>query len=251
VQELRRRSKGKGQKAKVRYKVLGTTYQVGDLRYNVGGVVFAAVVLAACGSPRSADITEPKEAQPSTPPIVARFDCDTLALTATFHEDDVVIEVPEQRALTLPHVVSASGARYSNGTDTFWNKGREATFERHGRTETCRERREPWQEAADRGVDFRAVGQEPGWFLEIDKEKQIRLVYDYAEHELITPVPAPTVKGTSTVYDATVESHRLIILIAKIPCADAMSGEAFPSSVSITMDSRTLRGCGKDIVSEK
>ena len=30
-------------------------------------------------------------------------------------------------------------------------------------------------------------GQEPGWFLEIDKEKQIRLVYDYAEHEIVTP----------------------------------------------------------------
>ena len=70
--------------------------------------------------------------------------------------------------MTLPHVVSASGARYSNGAGTFWNKGREATFELNGRTQTCRERREPWQEAADRGVDFRAVGQEPGWFLEID-----------------------------------------------------------------------------------
>jgi putative lipoprotein len=230
--------------------VLGTTYQVGGLRYKVGGVVFAAVVLAACGSPRSADISEPKDAQPSTPPIVARFDCDTLALTATFHEDRVVIEVPEQRALTLPHVASASGARYSNGSDTFWGKGREATFERHGRTQTCRERREPWQEAADRGVDFRAVGQEPGWFLEIDKEKQIRLVYDYAEHELITRVPAPTVKGTSTVYDGSVESHRLTILITDAPCTDAMSGDAFPRTVSVTIDSRTLRGCGKDIVSE-
>jgi uncharacterized membrane protein len=214
-------------------------------------LVAGVLLVTGCGSSApSADETPSTQAASSKPPIVARFDCDTLALTATFHEDHAVIEVPEQRALTLPHVVSASGARYSNGPDTFWNKGREATFERHGRTQTCRERREPWQEAADRGVDFRAVGQEPGWFLEIDKEKQIRLVYDYAEHELITPVPAPTLKGSSKAYDTTVESHRLIILIADVPCTDVMSGEAFPRSVSVTIDSRTLRGCGKDIVPE-
>jgi putative lipoprotein len=183
----------------------------------------------------------------SKPPIVARFDCDTLALTATFHDDRVVIEVPEQRPLTLPHVVSASGARYSNGTDTFWNKGREATFERHGHSEMCRERREPWQEAADRGVDFRAIGQEPGWFLEIDNEKQIRVVYDYAEHQLIAPVTSPGTKGSMVFYDMMVDSQRVLITIEEKPCSDAMSGEAFPRSVAVTIGTRTLRGCGREL----
>jgi uncharacterized membrane protein len=220
-------------------------------RFKSGCSTFAALVLAACGSSSpTADVTPSNQAPPAKPAVVARFDCDTLALTATFHDDHVLIEVPEQRALTLPQVVSASGARYSNASGTFWNNGREATLERHGRTETCRERREPWQEAAERGVDFRAVGQEPGWFLEIDKEKQIRLVYDYAEHQIITAVPAPTMKGTSTIYDAMAESHRLTILVENAPCTDGMSGEAFPRSVSVTIDSRTMRGCGKDIVSE-
>jgi putative lipoprotein len=209
-----------------------------------------ALLLTGCGSSAS----PPKEtapqtapAAPSKPPIVARFDCDTLALTATFHEDRVVIEVPEQRAMTLPHTLSASGARYSNGTDTFWNQGREATFEHHGRTEMCRERREPWQEAADRGVDFRAIGQEPGWFLEIDNEKQIRLVYDYAEHQLVAPVVSPATKGSRVFYDMMVESQRVLITIEETPCNDAMSGEAFPRSVAVTIGTRTLRGCGREI----
>ncbi|HZM94163.1 MAG TPA: MliC family protein [Vicinamibacterales bacterium] len=215
------------------------------------GCVLIAMVFAACGSsPQPADTVAAKETPAAKSPIVARFDCDTLALTATFHDDQALIEIPEQRARTLPRVVSASGARYSNGSDTFWNKGREATLELNGRTEMCRERREPWQEAADRGVDFRAVGQEPGWFLEIDKEKQIRLIYDYAEHQVTTPVPPPSVKGTSTIYDAMVESHRLTIVIEDVPCTDAMSGEAFPRSVSVTLDSKTLRGCGKFIFSD-
>jgi uncharacterized membrane protein len=47
-----------------------------------------------------------------------------------------------------------------------------------------------------------------------------------------------------------VESHRLTIVIEDVPCTDAMSGEAFPRSVSVTLDSKTLRGCGKFIFSD-
>jgi len=224
-----------------------------ETRYKAGCAAVAVLIFVGCGSsPRSAEVAEPIETTPSKPQTVARFDCDTLALTATFHGDHVIIEVPE-RTLTmkLPHVVSASGARYSDGSSTFWNKGREATFEQDGRKQTCRERREPWQEAADRGVDFRAVGQEPGWFLEIDREKQIRLVYDYAEHELITPVPVPAMKGTSTVFDVTTESKHLLIQIDEMPCTDAMSGEVFSRAVRVTVDARTLRGCGRDLTADR
>lgn len=209
-----------------------------------------ALTLIGCGSPASppAESTTPNApVAPAQTPIVARFDCDTLALTATFHEDRVVIDIPEHRPLTLPQVVSASGARYSDGTETFWNKGREATFERPGHTEMCRERREPWQEAADRGIDFRAVGQEPGWFLEIDNGKQIRLVYDYAEHQLVAPAISPATKGNTVVYDMMIDSQRVLITIEETPCNDAMSGEAFPRSVAVTIGTRTLRGCGRDI----
>ncbi len=214
----------------------------------------AALMLTGCNSSASVPqetVTQKEPAAPTKPAIVARFDCDTLALTATFHDDRVVIEVPEQPALTLPHAVSASGARYSNGADTFWNKGRDATFERHGHTEMCRERREPWQEAADRGVDFRAVGQEPGWFLEIDNETQIRVVYDYAEHQLVAPAISPATRGKTVVYDMMVESQHVLITIDERPCNDAMSGEAFPRSVAVTIGTRTLRGCGKDIAGER
>ena len=212
-----------------------------------GAVIVGALVCAGCGSStQSVESTASKNTASSKPPITASFDCDTLALTAVFHEDRVVIELPE-RSLTLPHVVSASGARYSDGPVTFWNKGREATFELDGRKQTCRERRDPWQAAADRGIDLRAVGQEPGWFLEMDKDKQIRLVYDYAEHELVTPPPAPKAQGTGTVYETTIKSERLVILIEDAPCTDVMSGQAFPKSVTVTIGTRTLRGCGRDL----
>ena len=39
--------------------------------------------------------------------------------------------------LTLPQVKSADGGRYASGDVEFWIRGREATFTRGGRKETC------------------------------------------------------------------------------------------------------------------
>jgi Predicted periplasmic protein len=60
------------------------------------------------------------------------FRCpDGQALTAQFHlpEDQFVNVRFAGRELRLPHVISGSGARYSDGKTTFWNKGRSALVE--------------------------------------------------------------------------------------------------------------------------
>jgi putative lipoprotein len=207
----------------------------------------AWTLLAGCGSaPEPDGPPAAGERITDTPPIVARFDCDTFALTATFHDGRVTLDLPT-RTMTLPQTPAASGARFGDAQTTFWNKGMEATLEIDGRSEHCLERRDPWQDAQDRGVDFRAIGQEPGWFLEIDREQQIRLVYDYAEHQAITPVPVPVVSGTTRAYDVTTDDHRLRIVIEERGCNDVMSGEAFPRTVTVTIDDRTLHGCGRDL----
>jgi putative lipoprotein len=174
-----------------------------------------------------------------------RFDCDTLAVAASFYPDRVVLELP-QGPMTLLQTESASGVRYSSAKATFWNKGRDATLTIAGRTETCRERREPWQEATDRGVEFRAVGQEPGWFLEITGAR-LRFVYDYAEHELNARAPAPVVTDGVTTYDAVSGKHLLSVRVEKRPCNDVMSGELFPETVTVTLDKRTVHGCGRKL----
>jgi membrane-bound inhibitor of C-type lysozyme len=40
--------------------------------------------------------------------------------------------------LTLKHVQSGSGARYSDGEYTFWNKGDDAIFERKKNSQNCK-----------------------------------------------------------------------------------------------------------------
>jgi membrane-bound inhibitor of C-type lysozyme len=44
-------------------------------------------------------------------------------VSAVYRDDAVTVSLPDGRLLKLPHVVSGSGARYSNDTITWWTKG--------------------------------------------------------------------------------------------------------------------------------
>jgi putative lipoprotein len=57
------------------------------------------------------------------------YACGGFNLEARFMEDAVRLAVRGNRAVVLPQGISASGARFTDGTTTFWIKGREAMFE--------------------------------------------------------------------------------------------------------------------------
>ncbi|MBE9138577.1 MliC family protein [Nodosilinea sp. LEGE 07088] len=51
-------------------------------------------------------------------------------ITAQFTDAPAaIVTLPDQEPVTLPATEAASGARYSDGTTTFWNKGDEALVE--------------------------------------------------------------------------------------------------------------------------
>jgi len=105
-----------------------------------------------------------------------------------------------------------------------------------------------WGEARANGVDFRGVGQEPGWMIDIYTQGRILLLLDYGETLAEFPLPAPSypVEG-STRYETQADGKALVVTIRRFPCQDAMSGEAFPSTVEIVIDGRTLNGCGRSV----
>jgi uncharacterized membrane protein len=106
-----------------------------------------------------------------------------------------------------------------------------------------------WLEARERGVTFRAVGQEPGWLLEIEGERRIRVAVDYGQDERFTPVPRPVVDSTTwtTTYRAVTEGTDLRVSIRDEPCADTMSGERFSATVVMVLDGTTYHGCGRSL----
>jgi membrane-bound inhibitor of C-type lysozyme len=89
----------------------------------VGEVVFTPLVLAAILSCSQADVrTEQKWLS---------FRCpDGRTVAAQFEPRDEFVNVRfDSLDLRLPHVISGSGARYSDGKTTFWNKGRSVLME--------------------------------------------------------------------------------------------------------------------------
>lgn len=107
---------------------------------------------------------------------------------------------------------------------------------------------DPWQNARERGIDFRAVGQEPGWYVEVDHERGIRLNYDYGEQSVVVTTPVqPTTREGTRIYSGAADNHQFEVAIEQTPCADAMSGAQHPNTVTVNIDGRALRGCGRDL----
>jgi putative lipoprotein len=107
---------------------------------------------------------------------------------------------------------------------------------------------DPWQNARERGIDFRAVGQEPGWYVEVDHERGIRLMYDYGEQLVIVPAAVqPTMRDGTSMYEGAADGHRMEVAIEATSCTDPMSGDAYPNTVTVNIDGRALRGCGRDL----
>jgi putative lipoprotein len=105
-----------------------------------------------------------------------------------------------------------------------------------------------WEGARAAGVDFRAVGQEPGWLLDIYTRGIIKFAWDYGENYAEFAVAEPThPQEGSTRYEAHSDGRALVVTIRRSPCNDGMSGEAYPSVVEVTIDGRALRGCGRSV----
>jgi putative lipoprotein len=98
------------------------------------------------------------------------------------------------------------------------------------------------------GVDFRAVGQEPGWLLDIYTRGIIKFVWDYGESYAEFAVTDPTSpQESATRYEAHSDGRALVVTVRRAPCQDAMSGEAYPATVEVVIDGRTLNGCGRSV----
>jgi putative lipoprotein len=208
------------------------------------------VSLAACASREPVPASRPASA-PATYVFTCEDDNDDYRFTARVDDARVELELPT-RVVVLPRVVAASGTRYSDGSHTFWSRGREAGLEtpgRHFRGCFGVPAATPWEEARLRGASFRAVGQEPGWTLEIVPGKWIRFVGDYGQHRVHTPVPPRETDAASgaTIYRARTEAHALALTLWNRPCRDVMSGESFEVAVRLEIDGRVLQGCGRHL----
>jgi len=156
----------------------------------------------------------------------------------------------EDRYLVLPQVRAASGSKYQEADVVFWSKGDEALVEVAGRTyRDCRlnPARAPWEDARRRGVDFRAVGNEPGWHLEIREDDSLLFVGDYGASKLRFTDISRESGGEQVFYTAIQGANTLRVTVVESECNDSMSGESFPFAVMVQINDRSYQGCGRSL----
>lgn len=222
----------------------------------------AAAALAACAAAsRGTSVTAPRVAAyvftcDDGTRFAARYDAPQAgsAASATLRFPDV----SGDRELRVASDTAASGARYrgrdSAGEVTFWEHQGEATLTgTSAPNRTCRpqEAATAWDEARLLGAEYRAVGQEPGWTLEVDEERRLYFVGDYGNTRVGTPAPPPATEtaaapGANRVtYSVRTEAHTLTVEVVRQECRDVMSGERYPTTAVVRLDGREYRGCGR------
>ena len=154
------------------------------------------------------------------------------------------------KTVHLPPVPAASGSKYAADGAMLWAKGPQAILDIAGRGyRDCRNNpaRAIWEDAKLRGVDFRATGNEPGWYLEISAKTHIHLVTDYGQTRRSFNAQPPSTDRAArrTTYTAQDGGHKLSVVIELGTCRDTMSGESFASTVTVHLDGKEFRGCGR------
>lgn len=178
------------------------------------------------------------------------FECsDGFRFIARTAENTLWLFLPEQ-AIQLPRVRSASGTKYASDKISFWNQGEVALLETGtGSHRNCVNNRTQavWEHAKLEGVDFRATGNEPGWYMEITLADEIVLVTDYGKSAYRFKTPEPDIDPTArkTTYSTENGQHRLVVDLEGKRCQDSMIDQSFEIAVRVKLDERQLHGCGK------
>jgi len=178
------------------------------------------------------------------------WDCGgglTLRVKNLYNEDAITLYLQEGPR-KLPQVVSASGARYSEGSLTFWTKGDTATFERPGSAPVnCRELRYEslLADARERGVRYHGRGNEPGWTVEVGPGAHLEFVTNDGQER--HAFDAITESGTETtgarVFRASRGTQHIKVSVTTAACADDMSDERFEQLMVVEFGGKWFRGC--------
>src|SRR5690606_22467122 len=101
-----------------------------------------------------------------------------------------------------------------------------------------------WENLREAQIVYRALGQEPGWMLDIHTTRRALLVLDYGERAIQFDLPYRYIRPSSAAYEGQGTDEDIAITISDGPCEDSRSGQPFPERVEVRVGERRLSGCG-------
>ena len=194
-------------------------------------------------------VTHGATVQPTAKPAsssVTHWQCDEILLD--LHDEGATARIDfSGRSLTLQHGESLVGARYADKQgNAFTRDGNHATLElAGGASHACTPSNtvSPWNDATARGVTFRAIGNEPGWWVEIGGggHPALHAVLDYGDRVLDVP---ELVSAPGRFSGRTSNGEKVALMAERVECHDGMSGAAFEATATLTAGDTVYRGCG-------
>ncbi len=151
------------------------------------------------------------------------------------------------RTAALPQARTPSGTRYAADGLELRSWGETATLRMGSETHAdCAGMRveSPWEEARLLGADFRAIGQDPVWSLELDAGRHMRFLIE-GSSEVITPIAEPVGADGVMTYRASTGAHTIDVTIRAEACPNPLLGPGFTHSVKLVVDGFPYLGCGR------
>lgn len=128
--------------------------------------------------------------------------------------------------------VNISGSPVIRSTDTYLTRS------------SLSDDNKEWMEKKQAGVDFLALGNEPFWLLEIDKEKQISFTLADSSEHAVFPYAAPTPQNGQWTYTLHSDTASMQITIIEQFCSDGMSDNWYEYGVEANYRGTIYHGCG-------
>lgn len=196
-------------------------------------VVSLIVVGSGCGG------REPTAAR-AVPLRIIDLQCGDNRVAVTVDGDTARVTM-DDRTIEMRQVVSASGARYEmpgNPGTSFWSRGERATLQLEGGE---------YPECRTSGFAMVAVGNEPGWRLDIANGR-LSLLADYGETRVSAALPPAVAVPGGRRYELADRSPAVAVHLLDALCRDTMTGMPRPHRVELLLGGRRLDGCGGDPV---
>lgn len=181
--------------------------------------------------------------QPSAPPPLY-WACGETEFAAIPEPDGVALYLPGREPMVLAPA-GDQGFVLNDLRLTYHEDGIELAVAGIPRRCSAKSWEGPWSEAQARGVSIRAVGQEPGWMMELTTGGEIVLALDYGERAfaVTTPQAVPLGGARGWQIDAT-EHGQVMVLAEDLPCFDVMSGAVHPLTMTVQVGEDRYSGCG-------
>jgi uncharacterized lipoprotein YbaY/uncharacterized membrane protein len=193
--------------------------------------------------------TTPPPGASAAQPRTLVYDCQNLAtVTIRVDRDSVEVRSPGESSIVLP-LVDSNPVRYATDTTTLSGLNEYVRIDGPLGHLVCRSApaEVPWEEARLRGIDFRAVGDDPDWTLDIDEGVRIEFVANHGATRLVGVPEQSQSSAQRMTVTATGDGHALQVAIERRTCTNS-AGTTTQSTI-VTLDGETYAGCGRALLS--